>query len=243
MSIQQFDELNQRRKFIAEWYSVMDIPEKEKKNRVDVALDYAEIMLLLFYMITEQEYEKDECVDFLRERLIVIAERELEFEGYAYINDWVDKTAKRIVEETYDKYENEIEDVLEEEETEKPKEQAPKESKPEKIINFKEYGVEIPESKYWTSPFRATLLGIEIASTVVNYKELVDAINEGKTRKTWITEGDDRVRPTHDAVHGVEIPINELFTVGDSYMLMPGDTVNGASLNEIAGCRCHLVCH
>ena len=226
MATQQFDELNQRREFIEKWYSVMNIPEKDKKNRVDVALDYAEIMLLLFYMVTDQiKINQPELEVMFRERLVVIAERELKTKNVAYINDWADETSKRIVEETVRNYEEVIE----------------KEDK--NYLNFDKYNVEIPAEEYWTSPFRATLLGIETASTVVNYKELVDAINEGKTRKTWITEGDDKVRKTHDAVQGVDLPINEMFLVGNSYLMMPGDTLNGAELNEVLNCRCHLVFH
>lgn len=226
MATQQFDELNQRREFIEKWYSVMNISEKDKKKRVDVALDYAEIMLLLFYMVTDQiKINQPELEEILRERLVILAERELKTENVAYINDWADETSKRIVEETVRNYEEVIE----------------KEDK--SYLNFDKYDVEIPAEEYWTSPFRATLLGIETASTVVNYKELVDAINEGKTRKTWMTEGDDKVRKTHDAVQGVDLPINEMFLVGNSYLMMPGDTLNGAELNEVLNCRCHLVFH
>ena len=115
-------------------------------------------------------------------------------------------------------------------------------NKPKKI-RVPELDIVVPESEYWTSEERALLIGIELSTTVYNFKELEDAINAGKTKKVWMTMSDDRVRETHDMVHGVDIPINDLFIVGESYMLMPGDTVHGAEMKEIAGCRCHLVCY
>lgn len=241
MATQQFDSLHNIEYFrvcATEWFDKMDVPKNEKKKRVDLAIDYCEIIIMLFLMITEQEATREECVAFTEERLKVIAERELGKENIAYIDDWSKKTADRIVSETYSKYENEIEDSeLEEQETE---EKQPEETR---TIHLDDLDEDIPEKDYWTSDGRAYELGKEFSTTVYNFKELSDAIDQGKTRKTWMTENDGRVRATHDEVHGVEIPINEYFNVGNSVMLMPGDSLNGAELKEIANCRCHLVCH
>lgn len=241
MALQNFDQLNN---LATKWFDKMEVSDKEKKKRVELAIDYCEIMLLLFYMITEQEKEKSECIAFTEERLKVLAERELGTENIAYINDWSKIKAKEIVDTTYEKYESEIEDVIEEE---VKAEIAPKEDeKPiedEKHVKVPELDIDIPESEYWTSEDRGLLIGIELSTTVYNFNELYDAMKVGKTRKVWMTEADDRVRPTHEAVHGVDLPINEMFLVGNSYMLMPGDTVHGAEMKEIAACRCHLVCY
>lgn len=227
MAIQQFDKLNLL-SMATEWFSKVEVSEEEKKKRALLALDYCDIIIMLFLMITEQEYEREECIKFAEERLRILAERELGRESIAYINEWAKIEAVYIVDETYEKLENEIEDSSAED---------------EKMLNFEEEGVQIPESEYWTSDFRAYKIGIELSTTVYNFKELSDAIDAGKTRKVWMTESDDRVRKTHDEVHGVDIPINEFFTVGVSSMLMPGDTVHGAELKEICNCRCHLNCY
>ena len=236
MALQNFDQLNS---MATKWFSKVEVSEEEKKKRVDLALDYCEIMIMLFLLITEQEFEREECVAFLGERLKVLAEREIGTDDVAYINDWSKVKAEEIVDKTYEEFENEIEDASEENKKESKKEK-PKE---EKHVKVPELDIDVPEDEYWTSEERGLLIGIELSTTVYNFNELQSAIKEGKTRKVWMTEADDRVRPTHDAVHGTDIPINELFLVGNSYMLMPGDTVHGAEMKEIAGCRCHLMCY
>lgn len=238
--IQQFDERNGRKEAVAKWFSVMDIPQAKKDKRVEVALDYAEIFILLFQLITEQDFERDECIEFLMERLVILAERETDVEDMAYINDWARSTAEEIVDETFDKYENEIEDITIEEENAEDK--SSQETK-EKTLNFKEYDVEIPEKDYPLSNFRATLIGIRCATTVMSFSDYLEAIEDGCTRKVWITENDDLVRPTHQEVDGLDLPINAYFNVGDSMMLFPGDSVNGAELKELLNCRCWLNCY
>lgn len=228
MTTQKFDELNLF-KISTKWFEGVNVSAEERKKRVKLSLDYCEIMIMLFLMIVEENYEREDCIAFAEERLKVLAERELGREDIAYINEWAKIKAEAIVAETYLKYENEIEDATLESE--------------EKVLKFEEEGVEIPENEYWTSDFRALKIGIELSQTVRNFKELSDAIDEGKTRKTWITKEDTQVRDTHEAMAGVEIPINEFFIVGNSQMLMPGDTANGAEMKEIAGCRCHIECH
>ena len=238
MALQNFDKLNS---LATKWFEKMDVPAEEKRKRAELAIDYCEIMILLFLLITEQEFERADCISFAEERLRVLAERELGSENIAYINDWAKIKAVEIVDMTYEKYENEIEDVIEEEvETKEVPEEPVTE---ERRIRVPELDIDVPEPEYWTSEERALLIGIELATTVYNFNELYEAMQAGKTRKVWMTEADDRVRPTHDAVHGVDLPINELFLVGDSYMLMPLDTANGAETKEVAGCRCHLVCY
>ena len=204
MATQKFDELNLF-KISTKWFEGVDVTPEERKRRVQLSMDYCEIMIMLFYMIVEEQYEKQECVAFAEERLKVLAERDLGRENIAYINEWSKIKAKDIVDETYLKYENEIEDALLESD--------------EKVLKFEEEGVEIPESEYWTSDFRALKIGIELSQTVYNFKELSDALDDGKTRKVWMTEADNRVRSTNEAIHGVDIPINEFFTVRIIYKI------------------------
>jgi len=56
--------------------------------------------------------------------------------------------------------------------------------------------------------------------------------------KTWWTMRDNMVRESHAAVHGVTVPFDEPFEVGDSLLMFPGDTSLGAGVEEIANCRC-----
>jgi hypothetical protein len=63
-----------------------------------------------------------------------------------------------------------------------------------------------------------------------------DIMPDGAT-KTWNTTSDNP-RPTHEAVDGTEIGINETFSVGDSDMLYPGDPQG--SVEETVNCLCVL---
>ena len=85
---------------------------------------------------------------------------------------------------------------------------------------------------------RAMLIAENDANTLSEYKALRDAISEGKTRKTWRTMLDNRVRHTHSIVEGETIGIYDSFKVGAYEMMYPKDTSLGAGLDEIANCRC-----
>lgn len=65
---------------------------------------------------------------------------------------------------------------------------------------------------------------------------------EGKTEdefnKTWQTVGDSSVRPSHVAANGQERPQNSAFTVEGENLRYPGDATLGASIGNLAGCRC-----
>lgn len=73
-----------------------------------------------------------------------------------------------------------------------------------------------------------------------NLAALDGAYRSGMRSKTWSTFGDAKVRPTHKAVNGVRIPIDEPFTVGGYKLMFPNDTSLGAGAEEIVNCRCTL---
>lgn len=77
-------------------------------------------------------------------------------------------------------------------------------------------------------------------NTVGNLAALDAAYRSGLRFKEWETFGDGKVRPSHRAVNGVRIPIDEPFTVGGSKLMFPGDTSLGADAEEIVNCRCTL---
>jgi len=59
--------------------------------------------------------------------------------------------------------------------------------------------------------------------------------------KTWSTAGDARVRPSHAAMHGVEIPREDLFELDGGSMMYPGDDSQGADEGELINCRCSVL--
>lgn len=237
MALQKFDQLNT---ISQTWYSKMDIPEKDKKRRVDLSLEFAEIFIIFFELILNEEIEAERYTEWLSERLNAVATNHIGVENIAFINDWSRQEAEHIVEIT-EKNLSKVTDKPEETKAEPTDETKEDASEKQKTIKFEEFDEEIAEDEYWTSDIRSILVGIECATSVENYREMYDAIEHKYKRKVWMTEADDRVRPTHEEVDRTDIPINELFQVGDSYMLFPGDITHGASAKEIDNCRCRVV--
>lgn len=56
--------------------------------------------------------------------------------------------------------------------------------------------------------------------------------------KTWLTKDDDRVRPSHQVVDGVQLDIDTKFVVGGHAMDFPHDL--SAPIEETINCRCTL---
>lgn len=92
--------------------------------------------------------------------------------------------------------------------------------------------------KYYTSKERAVLIAENEANSNINYYDMKKAVEDGKTKKRWKTQKDNKVRESHEKINGQEIDIDDAFLVGDSYMRFPKDIYYGASLKEISGCRC-----
>ena len=223
MALQNFDQLNS---MSTKWFSKMNVSVAEKKKRVDLSLDYCEIIIMLF-MLIEGNHPRESCLEFAEERLRIIAENYIGKDNLAYVNDWSRKEAEKVVDVTFRHKDDE------------PQREGEDEPK-EKNIKFEEFDTEIPETEYWTSELRALLVGIGCASAIANYHDLWYALERGMTNKVWITEADEKVRETHQEVDHTDIPINELFLVGNSYLMFPGDLNYGAEEKETDGCRCHL---
>ena len=94
------------------------------------------------------------------------------------------------------------------------------------------------DSSYWLSFKRAEDIAKSEANTFLNYTDYLDAKESGKTKKTWLTMLDDKVRQTHNEVEGQTIGIDEMFTVGDSLMKFPHDLSESPNPSEVIGCRC-----
>jgi len=94
---------------------------------------------------------------------------------------------------------------------------------------------------YNTSYDRARFMAENEANSMLNHQDLMDAIANGMTRKTWVTMRDRKVRHTHQIADGQTVGVYEPFMVGDSLMLMPKDTETyGASASETVNCRCSV---
>lgn len=97
------------------------------------------------------------------------------------------------------------------------------------------------EDPWYLSDDRVMLIAENEANSVEEYALLRNAINNGATKKTWVTMQDHRVRHTHHIVDGETIGIHDAFQVGAYEMMQPKDTSLGAGMEEIANCRCSLM--
>ena len=107
---------------------------------------------------------------------------------------------------------------------------------------LRESTMEHKDDPYYTSYDRATFVAANEANTALNKIEYHEAKRGGMKHKTWHTERDLRVRPTHVPHDGEKIPIDAVFDVGGVKMLFPHDTVtDSGNINlgrEIVNCRC-----
>ena len=61
-----------------------------------------------------------------------------------------------------------------------------------------------------------------------------------KSTKTWRTVGDKLVRTLHKAINGVKKALNEAFETGGERLMHPGDGSLGATMKNLANCRCGM---
>lgn len=93
---------------------------------------------------------------------------------------------------------------------------------------------------YWLSEDRARLNAENETNSVFNYDEFRIAKANGYKYKTWVTMGDERVRPAHVEVEGLTIPIDEYFHVGNSLLAYPRDFSMDPDPDDVVNCRCTL---
>lgn len=95
---------------------------------------------------------------------------------------------------------------------------------------------------YWTSEERSMIIAANEANSILGYRQLQEAKDKGYTRKTWITEGDRKVRKTHREVDRETKPLEEPFIVGNSLMMYPHDNISfDVEPKEVINCRCSVV--
>ena len=82
------------------------------------------------------------------------------------------------------------------------------------------------------------------ASELEATRQAVDigAVAEENVKREWDDAGDGRVRPSHRALNGQRVGLNEPFVspVTKARMMHPGDTSLGAPTREVAMCRCRV---
>jgi len=79
---------------------------------------------------------------------------------------------------------------------------------------------------------------ITVATTALLFKKLEEAIKE------WVNMGDGKVRTgkfNHVIAGGQQIKTDEPFIVSGEQLMYPGDTSLGASMGNIARCRCNAL--
>ena len=95
------------------------------------------------------------------------------------------------------------------------------------------------DTEFYTSIGRSINIAETETNNSANYDDLQDAISNGYTQKTWVSQKDNRVRETHKSVDGTTIGINDFFEVGEALMLFPCDEENAWDFpDELCGCRC-----
>ena len=97
----------------------------------------------------------------------------------------------------------------------------------------------LDDDEYYLSQDRAVLIAQNEANTVMNGVDFFNAKKSGKKYKVWQTEMDSKVRPWHEEVNGMRIPIDEYFYVGNDQMKYPHDY--NASAENVVNCRCSCV--
>lgn len=207
----RIDELNVQKQSkivpIPQFFREMDLPEDEIEERIDMAEQMKPIFLWLFALVTS----------YLAT-------------GAALPFDYlVESTRNRMMDFGADygliegsllpKYEKAVAEHIQE--------------VSEQIVQTT---IDHAKQVFFVSDERATALAENETNVFSNTLRENRAVRRGLTHKTWVTEGDNKVRDTHSEVDGKTIGIDEMFEVGDSLMRFPCDP-NG-SVGEIANCRC-----
>ena len=85
---------------------------------------------------------------------------------------------------------------------------------------------------------RALEIACNEANWIYNCIQHDNLVKSGQATHTWLSQEDERVRPTHAKADKQTVPINEPFTVGEYYLMFPGDDSLGAPAKETIMCRC-----
>lgn len=211
-----------------QYFGEMYISPEQMRSRISLAEEIEDVMLYLlaYWTIAEvAEISIDEVKQDAEQRLTAVVAKHMVLDPYLekHINDVI----------------NEVVDVTERQEAERKRRKEEEESGEEDDIEkfLEEDSNERPKD-YWTSRDRAMLISENEANAFENYNDFREAKAQGKRKKTWVTEGDERVRMSHLLMEEKTIDIDGLFLVGNSKMRFPRDAEYDAAPNEVVNCRC-----
>lgn len=225
MAIQEFDDINigideEILEKLRDYFEPMEITERQKEDRVDVAKELFNALLFFFSLISlSVEYnrlERTYLIERIRQEFANVVFEHMSADEY--VTEYLDKIAEDITVVTLAHLDNVVSDL----------------NKPTSDFNTQ-------DDNYYISDERALLIAENEANSIMNYAELKQAIEQGYAYKEWVTMRDTKVRKTHKEVDNVIIPITEMFDVGSGSMMQPHDFANNPS--ECPQCRCSLKFH
>lgn len=219
MQIDELNLLNSDNEFldIEQFFDEMELTKKQKEDRKELAYDVKETVLFLFALLTmlvdnpvlTYSFVLTQFKNRFREQVAKKVEIDNELE------DYISDIATSIVSTSFahlESFRNATE-LIENEDNQ-------------------------TDDNFFNSEKRAIMIAENESESVMNYDDYERAVEEGYTRKKWITMKDTRVRKTHKEVDDKVIPIKDYFIVGKSLMLYP-HWIDG-SPEEVIGCRCTI---
>ena len=220
MSLLNLDQLNSLRPdggidLEKYFHSMTDLSPKQQKERIELAKKIeAEVIWFLTLMSLRIEYDDIEGIEEIKRQ---------------FINEYTDIIQDYINDPMFeDLYPEQLADELA--------------SETRKLEALEKTAVELAEADSDSTRknnLRSSITAVNEAQTVLNRADFKTAKAKGYSRKTWVSEHDNRVRPTHQIVDGTTIPIDEFFEVGKARLLYPHDWLNGsANPEELINCRC-----
>lgn len=249
------DEIN---KLYREYFDIMDISEEQKEERIELAelLDDVFIYLFLYVETAIQidDLDVDEVYDMGISRYEdVVANYGIDLAKHPDMRTYIEKMSKNIIDTT-------IKDAKKNDGTNKRRaddsangtndvsdsgnnvsvssdRDLPRENEGAREERSRDKRV---KAKTQTKQERAIEVAQNEANSIFNIAEYDDAVSKGYTKKTWITEGDSKVRETHQEVDFTTVDIDKPFDVGNCQMLYPKDISLGATADEIVNCRCSV---
>lgn len=191
----------------------------------DEAFDYNEFIDHYFDTMQISKKQKKQRIEAAKEIMDIIL----------YFLIWCDEFPEKVDDEIMHDFENDYKEKLF---TFTEPDDYFAEYVPFFIKNLVDVSLEHKGEKYYSSVERAANVAVNESNLAFGHIEMQQAVDAGYTHKTWRTERDNRVRPTHRDVEGWTIPIDQPFLVGNSLMMFPKDQSLGADPEEVVNCRC-----
>ena len=244
------DELNinppykERSEPYEKYFGIMQLSKRQIRERILFAEDFEDIFYeFLMYMVVLNEYGEDftPAQEQLQERYRDKMFEYLPENDGDFIRDYAAIFAANAVETTakhISKIPEPISQIREKEAERLLKRLSPSISTTTLQKTAENQPEEAQPDIWYVSLDRAKFNAENEANTVLNRKDFLEAKEAGFSRKRWLTEMDDRVRPTHQEVEGLTIPIDELFIVGNSVFGYARDLTYDPEPDEYVNCRC-----